>query len=182
MGLRRVLFGDPLKTANLEGEGLSKFKALAIFSSDVLSSVAYATEEILLVLGAAFAFSFSMPIALIIGALIIIVCISYWQTIHEYPNGGGAFSVAHENLGENMGLFVSASLLVDYTLTVAVSLSAGAKALTSAFPSLLPYTLPMCLTILVLIALTNLRGTKESAGLLAIPTYCFITCMLGMIL
>lgn len=181
MGLRRILFGDPLKTSNLEGEGLSKFKALAIFSSDVLSSVAYATEEILLVLGAVLAFTCSIPIALIIGALIVVVCTSYWQTIREYPNGGGAFSVAHENLGENMGLLVSASLLIDYTLTVAVSLSAGAKALTSAFPSLLPYTLPMCLVILSLIALTNLRGTKESAGLLAIPTYCFIICMLGMI-
>ncbi len=181
MEIRRFLFGDPLKTSNLEGESLSKFKALAIFSSDVLSSVAYATEEILLALGALLAFSFSIPIALIIGVLIIVVCTSYWQTIREYPNGGGAFSVAHKNLGENMGLLVSASLLIDYTLTVAVSLSAGAKALTSAFPSLLPYTLPMCLIILFLITITNLRGTRESAGLLAIPTYCFIVCMLGVI-
>lgn len=180
MGIRRFLFGDPLKTSNLEGESLSKFKALAIFSSDVLSSVAYATEEILLVLGVAF--TFAVPISFVIAALIVIVCTSYWQTIREYPNGGGAFSVAYENLGENMGLLVSASLLIDYSLTVAVSLSAGAKAITSAFPSLIPYTLSICLTILFLITITNLRGTKESAGLLAIPTYCFIVCIMCMIL
>lgn len=182
MNLRRFLFGDPLKTSNLEGESLSKFKALAIFSSDVLSSVAYATEEILLSLGALLAFAYCLPIAFVIGALIVIVCISYWQTIREYPNGGGAFSVAHKNLGEKMGLLVSASLLVDYTLTVAVSLSAGAHAITSAFPILSPYTVPMCLTILFAIVITNLRGTRESAVLLAIPTYCFIACMFGVIL
>lgn len=182
MGIRRFLFGDPLKTSNLEGESLSKFKALAIFSSDVLSSVAYATEEILLVLGALLAFTYAVPISFVIAALIVIVCTSYWQTIREYPNGGGAFSVAYENLGENMGLLVSASLLIDYSLTVAVSLSAGAKAITSAFPSLIPYTVPICLTILFLITITNLRGTKESAGLLAIPTYCFIICIMCMIL
>ena len=94
MNLRRFLFGDPLKTSNLESQGLSKFKALAIFSSDVLSSVAYATEEMLIVLGPLLAFMFVCPISLIIALLLAVVCISYWQTIREYPNGGGAFSVA----------------------------------------------------------------------------------------
>lgn len=182
MNLRRFLFGDPLKTSNLESQGLSKFKALAIFSSDVLSSVAYATEEMLVVLGPLLAFMFVCPISLIIALLLAVVCISYWQTIREYPNGGGAFSVAHKNLGERMGLLVSASLLIDYTLTVAVSLSAGAKAITSAFPALAPYTVSMCVFIVIVIAIINLRGTRESAGMLAIPTYGFIFTMLSVIL
>lgn len=174
MNIRRFVFGNPLKTANLEGERLTKVKALAIFSSDVLSSVAYATEEILIVLTAAFAFKFSIPVAIVIGLLIIVVCGSYWQTIEAYPTGGGAFAVAHKNLGEYMGLIAAAALMIDYTLTVAVSLSAGVMAIVSAFPCMAPYTLKLCLVALAFIVWTNLRGTRESANVLAIPTYCFI--------
>lgn len=182
MSIRRILFGDPLKTSSLEDFHLSKFKALAIFSSDVLSSVAYATEEILIVLSAGCAFSYALSISFAIGILMAIVCASYWQTIREFPDGGGAFSVAQKNLGENMGLLVAASLLIDYTLTVSVSLSAGARAVISAFPSLNGYSIHMCLAVLLLIVITNLRGASESAGLLAIPTYGFIVCMIAMII
>lgn len=182
MSISSFIFGNPLKTENLESEKLSKFKALAIFSSDVLSSVAYATEEILLALSVAIAYAFSLPIAITIIGLIFVVCISYWQTLEAYPTGGGAFGVAHKNLGEFFGLIAASALLIDYTLTVAVSLSAGANAIISAFPSLANHTVTFCLVALLLITISNLRGSKESANVLSIPTYCFIAFMILMII
>ena len=183
MNLRRLLFGDPLETAALEHQRLGKVKALAIFSSDALSSVAYATEEILLVLvlGGAAALTLPLPIALVITLLLVIVTLSYRQTIHAYPGGGGAFVVAYDNLGEMPGLVAAAALLIDYVLTVAVSISACIRAVTSAFPDLVPWTVPLCLTGILLVTWGNLRGVRESAGLFAAPTYLFIAAVLSML-
>ena len=137
--IKRILLGDPLANEQAAHQRLSNFVALPVFASDALSSVAYATEEILLVLilaGTA-ALTLSLPIALAIAALIVVVVLSYRQTIRAYPSGGGSYIVAKENLGANAGLVAGASLLVDYILTVAVSISAGTAAITSAFPQLL---------------------------------------------
>ena len=138
MSLRRIFLGSPLPTSVRGHQRLTKVKALAIFSSDALSSVAYATEEILLVLvlGGAGALKFSTPISFVILGLLVIVGASYYQTIHGYPSGGGAYTVAHENLGVWPGLTAAAALLIDYVLTVAVSITAGVMAVTSAFPAL----------------------------------------------
>ncbi|MDR2107032.1 MAG: APC family permease [Holosporaceae bacterium] len=182
MKLSRFVFGDPLKTENMETEKLSKVKALAIFSSDVLSSVAYATEEILLALGVALCAVFSLPIAGTVVGLLFLITVSYWQTIGAYPEGGGAFAVAKENLGEFWGLVAGAALLVDYTLTVAVSLSAGAVAVISAFPLLSGHAVFICLSVLVVVVISNLRGARESAGLLSLPTYFFIGLVLLMLI
>lgn len=182
MNLRRAIFGNPLKTSNLEGQSLSKTKALAIFSSDLLSTIAYATEEILIVLGVMSAARFTVPLAILITILVLILAFSYLNTIKEYPTGGGAFSVAYKNLGENFGILAAASLLLGYTLTVAVSLSASVEAITSAFPSLSQHSIGICLFILTSLTLTNLRGTQESASLLAFPTYCFIGTILLLVI
>ncbi|GHU14233.1 amino acid permease [Alphaproteobacteria bacterium] len=181
MNLNKLIFGNPLKTENINSERFSKTKALAVFFSDVLSSVSYATDEILLALGAMFACSFSIPIAGAIVGLIIIVSVSYWQTMEAYPNGGGAFTVVHENLGEFFGLITASALLIDYTLTVAVSLSVGARAIISAFPSFAENSVSFCLISLLIITLSNLRGTKESSRVLTAPTYCFIALAFLMI-
>ena len=134
--LKRVLVGRPMPLAQARHERLRKTVALAVFSSDAMSSVAYATEEVLLilVLAGAAAISFSIPIALAITALLVIVVISYQQTIHAYPNGGGAYIVAKDNLGDVPGLVAAAALLVDYVLTVSVSVAGGVLAITTAFP------------------------------------------------
>ncbi|GHU17713.1 amino acid permease [Alphaproteobacteria bacterium] len=174
MNLNKLIFGNPLKTEHINAERFSKTKALAVFFSDVLSSVSYATDEILLALGAMFASSFSMPIAGAIIGLIVIVSVSYWQTMEAYPNGGGAFTVVHENLGEFFGLITASALLIDYTLTVAVSLSVGARVIASAFPSFAGNSVSFCLISLLIITLSSLRGTKESSRILTAPTYCFI--------
>ena len=181
MKLIRFIFGNPLKTESMASEKLTKIKALAIFSSDILSSIAYATEEILLALGILYSCFFSLPIAGIITCLLFVIVASYWQAIEAYPNGGGAFIVAKENLGEFFSLIAGAALLIDYTLTVAVSLSAGASAIISAFPAFSNYTVSICLSILFLIVILNLRGSKESANVLSIPTYSFIGLMFLMI-
>ncbi len=174
--LKRILVGKPLPTAAAPDQRLGKATALAVFSSDALSSVAYATEEILLVLVAASAAVFwvSLPIALAIGALLVILTLSYRQTIHAYPSGGGAYIVARSNLGEYPGLTAGAALLIDYALTVAVSVASGIAAVTSAFPSLLPFRVSLCLLAVVGITVANLRGVKESGRLFALPTYGFI--------
>jgi amino acid transporter len=174
--LRRVLLGSPLPTAAEVTQRLTKIKALAIFSSDALSSVAYATEEILLVLVAAGAvgMTLSLPIALVITGLLVVVGISYYQTIHGYPSGGGAYIVAHDNLGAWPGLTAAAALLIDYVLTVAVSVTAGVAAIISAFPELLPYRVALCLIAIALITWANLRGVKESGTVFAVPTYAFV--------
>lgn len=183
MGLRQFIFGNPLETSALEHQRLTKIRALAVFSSDALSSVAYATEEILLALMVAgtAALTISLPIALVIIGLLVIVTASYWQTIHAYPKGGGAFIVAYDNLGEWPGLVAAGALLVDYVLTVAVSVSAGIRAITSAFPDLLPYTVPFCLLAVIVVMWANLRGVRESAGIFAVPTYIFIALVLALI-
>jgi amino acid transporter len=181
--LRRLLLGDPLTSAQIIHEKLTKVKALAVFSSDALSSVAYATEEILFVLAASsiYALNLSIPIAVAIAALLLIVGFSYHQTIHAYPEGGGAYIVAKDNLGPVFGLVAGASLQIDYTLTVAVSISAGVAAITSWLPVLLPYRAIIAVITVLLITLINLRGVRESASIFSVPTYLFIAGMLSLI-
>jgi len=173
---KAVLLGQPLTTAQLAHERLSKIKALAVFSSDALSSSAYATEEILLVLvlaGAA-ALTFTLPISMAIIALLAIVVFSYRQTIRAYPQGGGSYIVTKDNLGTWPSLIAAAALLIDYVLTVAVSISAGVAAVTSAFQPLHPYTIQLAVGFIILITVINLRGVRESGTILAAPTYLFI--------
>ncbi len=175
-GLKRLLVGKSLPSSAHAEERLSNAAALAVLSSDALSSVAYATEEILLVLVAAgnTALSYSIPIAAVIMLLLGIVIVSYSQTIKAYPNGGGSYIVARENLGLFSGLVAGGSLMIDYILTVTVSVSAGTAALTSALPELKSSTVLLCLFFMFLIMLVNLRGVKESGNLFMIPTYSFI--------
>jgi amino acid transporter len=180
---RNLIVGSPLRTEEQAHQRLTKAKALAIFSSDALSSVAYATEEILLVLVAAgtAALHLSMPIALTIAGLLAIVAISYYQTIHGYPSGGGAYIVAHENLGVWPGLVAAAALLIDYVLTVAVSVTAGTLAIISAAPELVPWRVHLCLLAILLIVWGNLRGVRESGSMFAMPTYAFLFLFLTLI-
>ena len=176
MLLKRWLVGLPLKTKQAAHERLSTRLALAVFSSDALSSVAYATEEILLVLtlaGTAFV-GYSIPLSLTIIGLLAILTMSYRQIIFEYPEGGGAYIVGRTNLGEWAGLVAAAALMIDYVLTVAVSVAAGIAAVTSAFPSLLDHREALCLTAILLVLVVNLRGVRESGQIFAIPTYLFI--------
>ena len=173
MILKRWLVGDPLKTAQARHERLSKTIALAIFSSNAISSVAYATEEILLVLilaGAA-AVSWSIPVSLAILFLVLVLTISYRQIIYEYPEGGGAYIVARSNLGDTPALVAAAALMIDYVLTVAVSVAAGIAALTSAIPSLFIHREALGLVAILFIIVMNLRGVRESGKFFAIPTY-----------
>jgi amino acid transporter len=174
--LKRLFVGTPLPTAQQRHERLGKATALAVFASDALSSVAYATEEILLVLVLAgtVALSHSLPIAFAIAILIAIVVSSYRQTIRAYPQGGGAYIVSKDNLGTNAGLVAGAALLIDYVLTVAVSVAAGVAALTSAVPFLFRYRVPLCVLAVFCVAVANLRGLRESGKLVAAPTYLFI--------
>src|SRR4051794_26727978 len=180
---RRVMLGAPLSTEVQEEQRLSKVKALAVFSSDALSSSAYATDEILIVLAVAgtAALSYSIPIALVIAGLLAVVAFSYRQTIKAYPSGGGAYIVARENLGEAPGLIAAASLAVDYVLTVAVSIAAGVLAITSAFPELDSLKIEVALACVLFITVANLRGIKESGTLFAIPTYGFVVSFVVMI-
>src|SRR3954468_20761663 len=181
--LRRILFGRPLPTAHLIHERLSKTKALAVFSSDALSSSAYATEEILriLVLAGAGALSLTLPVALAIALLLAIVAISYRQTIKAYPNGGGSYIVSKDNLGSGPALVAASALLTDYVLTVAVSISAGVFALTSAAPILHDWKVLIAVGFIALITIVNLRGVSESGAIFAAPTYLFIVMAMGMI-
>ena len=173
MILKRWLVGDPLKTAQARHERLSKTIALAIFSSNAISSVAYATEEILLVLvlaGTA-AIAWSIPVSLAILFLVLVLTISYRQIIYEYPEGGGAYIVARSNLGDRPALVAAAALMIDYVLTVAVSVAAGIAALTSAIPSLFIHREALGLVAILFIIMVNLRGVRESGKFFAIPTY-----------
>src|SRR5215213_1815091 len=190
--IKRLLVGSPLRTEQAAHERLSKKTALAVFSSDALSSTAYATEEILLVLaaavafGQAYAFHFVVPISIGISVLLVIVATSYRQTIHAYPSGGGAYIVAKENLGTTPGLVAGASLLVDYVLTVSVSIAAGVAAITSMvqgtrFAWLDNHKVLLCLIFIAFIAIANLRGVRESGALFAAPTYAFVVCFMFMI-
>jgi amino acid transporter len=175
-GARRVMFGRVLSTHEELEQRLPKWKALAVFSSDVMSSVAYATEAsmfTLLALGTV-AFSYLMPISLLIVGLLFLVTFSYRQTIRAYPQGGGSYIVAHENLGTIPGLIAAAALLTDYVLTVSVSVSAGVFNLASAFPLLQDVTVPLIVVAIVLVMAVNLRGISESGSIFALPTYVFI--------
>lgn len=183
-GLRRLLIGKPLETKELPHQAISKPIGLAVFASDALSSTAYATQEILIILalvgsGAAFAGvrGLSIPIAIAISVLLIVVTLSYRQTIHAYPNGGGAYIVARDNLGEVAAQIAGAALLTDYILTVAVSISSGVEQITSAFRDLKPYSVEIAVGVIILMTIVNLRGVKESGRIFAIPTYFFIGTM-----
>lgn len=173
---KRVLVGRAVASDRLEHTLLPKILALPVFSSDALSSVAYATEEIMrvLLIASVGTVSRTMPIAIGIGALLIIVVSSYRQTVRAYPSGGGAYIVSKDNLGVLPGLVAAAALLTDYVLTVSVSVVAGVFAMTSALPSLASYKVELSLMFVVLITLANLRGVRESGTLFAVPTYAFI--------
>ena len=181
--ISHFLIGRPLPTADEAHQTIGKRIGLAVFASDALSSTAYATQEILVILGAAgtAAFSYVFPISIVIVALLAIVVISYEQIIHAYPNGGGAYVVAYDNLGRLPALIAAAALLIDYILTVSVSVSSGVAQITSAYPQLFEYRVLICLACVVFITIINLRGVKESGTAFAIPSYFFIVIMLLMI-
>jgi amino acid transporter len=190
--LKRLLVGRAKRTEQALYERLTKKTGLAVFASDALSSTAYASEEIMLVLavaavyGQTYAFNYVVPITLVIAIVLAIVATSYRQTIHAYPSGGGAYIVAKENLGTHAGLVAAAALLVDYVLTVSVSLAAGVAAITSAaqgtrFAWLNNHRVFLCVMLIAFIALANLRGVRESGSLFAGPTYAFVISFLFMI-
>jgi amino acid transporter len=180
---KRFLLGEPLSSQHAIHERIPKWKALSTLSSDALSSVAYATDAILYVL-AAFsiaAASWSIPIALMIAALLLILTLSYCQTIDAYPSGGGAYTVAKENLGTQAGLIAGAALLIDYVLTVSVSVASGVENIGSAFPAINGYREIFCALVIIVIMLCNLRGIRESATIFALPTYFFVLSIFVMI-
>ncbi len=175
--LKRVLVGKPLATSEESHQRLGKLVALAVFASDAISSTAYATEEILLVLvplTALTALEYLIPIAVVVVVLLAIVITSYRQTIFAYPSGGGSYVVSRDNLGVTPSLVAGASLMVDYVLTVAVSVSAGVAAITSAFPGLRDHRVALCLVCILVLTAINLRGVKESGRLFAVPTYVYV--------
>lgn len=176
---RTWLIGRPLATADAPHQTIGKAIGLAVFASDALSSTAYATQEMMVILAAAgtMAFGLVFPLALAIVGLLAIVVLSYEQTIHAYPGGGGAYIVARDNLGELPAQTAAAALLTDYVLTVAVSIASGVAQITSAFPALLPYRVEISAALILLIMVLNLRGVKESGRAFAAPTYFFILMM-----
>jgi amino acid transporter len=176
LSLLHRLFGPPIPRYAVATERLGNAQALAVLSSDALSSVAYATQEILamLVLAGSAALGFSLPITLAIVLLIAVVVLSYRQTIRAYPQGGGSYTVAKENLGRPASLVAAAALLIDYSLTAAVSLLAGTDALVSYAPALQPWKVPIALVLLLAVGWANLRGVRESGQLFAIPTFGFV--------
>jgi amino acid transporter len=181
--LRRLLLGKPIPTASELLERVSVARGLAIFASDNISSSAYATEEIMrvLVLAGTAALTLTMPITVAIVAILAIVVVSYRQVIRTYPNGGGSYVVAHENLGAFAGLTAAAALLTDYILTVAVSVSAGVTALTSAFPVLYAHRVEIALIVVALMTMINLRGISESGRVFTLPTYIYVVAMVGLL-
>jgi amino acid transporter len=183
INVRRLLIGRPLATSQAAHERLTKLKALAVFASDALSSNAYATEEILLilVLAGSGALRLSIGVAAAIAVLLVIVGISYYQIIRSYPKGGGTYIVSKDNLGTMPSLVAGAALLIDYILTVAVSVAAGVAALFSWLPFLLPYRVPVAVAAIALITLINLRGIRESASIFAVPTYVFVVSVFGLL-
>src|SRR6266851_8043167 len=176
---RMWLVGRPLPTADAPHQAIGKAVGLAVFASDALSSTAYATQEILLVLALAgtAAFHHVFPISIAIVALLAIVTISYEQTIHAYPSGGGAYIVARDNLGELPAQIAGAALLTDYILTVSVSVSSGVAQLTSAYTALFAHRVALSVTLVLVIMVINLRGVKESGRIFAVPTYFFVFAM-----
>ncbi len=184
LDFKDLLIGSSMSNARLLGERLSKKVALAVFSSDALSSTAYATQEILLVLVLAGtgALTYSLPIGLGIAALLAIVVTSYRQTIQAYPGGGGAYIVGHQNLGAFAGLTAAAGLLIGYVLTVAVSIAACVEAIVSAAPGVADIAMPLAVGLTLLMAFGNLRGLRESGTLFAVPTYGFVAVLGATIL
>ena len=182
--LKRIFIGKPLKFSDEGNQKLGRFKALAMLSSDALSSVAYGTEEIVIVLTtlSAAAIWYSIPIAAFVLVLLLSLTLSYRQVIHAYPGGGGGYVVSSENLGKNAGLVAGGSLLVDYMLTVAVSISAGAEAITSAIPALYGHQVGISFIIVLILMGMNLRGMRESASFLMVPVYLFVLMMTLMII
>ena len=178
--LTHWLIGRPLSTADAPNQTIGKAVGLAVFASDALSSTAYATQEILVILAVAgtMAFGYVFPISIAIVILLAIVTISYQQTIHAYPDGGGAYIVARDNLGEVSGLMAAAALLTDYILTVSVSISSGVAQIVSAYPDIFPYRVYLAIGFVGFIMLINMRGVKESGAAFAIPTYFFVAMML----
>ncbi|MBI4849501.1 MAG: APC family permease [Nitrospirae bacterium] len=183
MSIKNILIGQPIETIREKHERLTKTMGLAVFSSDPLSSVAYGTEEILfaLVVGGAAFLNYLVPIAVVIVVLAAIVATSYYQTIQAYSSGGGAYIVAKDNLGDYPGLVAGAALLIDYVLTVTVSVSAGIAAITSAFPGMRNHTVLLCLSAILFISIMNLRGVKESGRIFSFPVYIFIGSLLLLI-
>ena len=181
---KAVLVGRPLASYQADLQLLPKRLALPVFASDALSSVAYATEEAMIVLALAgvAAFSFITPVSLAVATLLGVVVVSYRQTIRAYPQGGGAFSVATDNFGIGAGAVAASSLLVDYVLTVAVSVSAGVAAITSAVPELIEWRVSIALFLIVMLTVANLRGVKEASTVFSVPTYLFILTVLAMLI
>jgi amino acid transporter len=181
VNLSHLLIGKPLATKELPHQAISKRVGLAVFASDALSSSAYATQEMLIILslagGSAALLGLSIPIAIAIAVLLAIVTLSYRQTIFAYPNGGGAYIVARDNLGELPAQIAGAALLTDYILTVAVSISAGVEQITSGFQGLIPFRVEIAVGVIILMTIVNLRGVKESGRIFAVPTYFFLTIM-----
>jgi amino acid transporter len=183
MSVLRVLLGRRLANSEQAGQKFGVLAGVAALGLDGLASAAYGPEALLTVLiplGAS-GLRFVLPLTGLILALLTILYFSYRQTIAAYPSGGGSYTVARENLGTNAGLWAAAALMIDYVLNVAVAISAGVAALVSAFPALHRYTLPLCLAILALIALVNLRGTSESGWAFAVPTYLFVACFAAVL-
>jgi amino acid transporter len=181
--LKRLLVGKPIPSHLAHHERLSRPIGLAVLSSDALSSVAYATEEVLrvLILAGAASLGAASPISFVIAAILVIVVFSYRQTIHAYPSGGGAYIVGRDNLGETPALVAAAALLIDYVLTVAFSIAAGVAAITSAFPEWHVSRVELTLVFVFILMLGNLRGIRESGRIFAVPTYFFIATILGLI-
>ncbi len=181
--LKHLLIGSPLPSLQLAEQRLNKVRALAVFSPDAFSSIAYANQEIYLalVVAGSLGLARALPISLMIAALLAIVALSYYQTIYGYPSGGGSYVVARENLGTLPGLAAGSALMVDYVLTAAVSLTAGVEALASAFPLLWQYRVVASLALLVVLTLINLRGTRETGALMLAPVYLFLFTYLAML-
>ena len=177
--LGHFLTGRPLQTADAPHQTIGKAVGLAIFASDALSSTAYATQEILVILAASgtIAFGYVFPISIVIVGLLAIVVISYEQIIHAYPDGGGAYVVAYDNLGHFPALVAAAALLTDYILTVSVSVSSGVAQIVSAYPQLFAWRVPLSIACVMFIMLINLRGVKEAGAAFAVPSYFFIVMM-----
>src|SRR5438477_8810529 len=175
--VKNLLVGRPLPSERLEHERLRKKTALAVLSSDAISSVAYATDQILFVIGGAMglaAIQYVVPVSAVIVGLLVLVALSYRQTIFAYPGGGGSYTVAKDNLGVATGLVAAAALLTDYILTVAASISSGVAAITSAYPALLQRTVLLCVASIVLSTVVNLRGVRESAIAVSLASSAFI--------
>ena len=183
MSMMNLLLGKPLASAEEKAERVGPLKGIPIFGLDALSSAAYGPEAaltLLIPLGMV-GIAYIVPITISILILLTIVYFSYQQTIAAYPQGGGSYTVASENLGVWPGLLAAAALMVDYVLTAAVGISAGVGALISAVPEWHAHTLPICLAILVLLTIVNLRGASEAGAIFLLPTYLFIACLLGVI-